>query len=225
MADAHAMSVPLARWQSIGAFPADGEALNLAYIEPMLRRRLSPLARATLHVARRCVNELDSIQLVYASRHGELQRTVELLSSLATEEVMSPTAFGLSVLNSVPGIFSIARGDFSPSTAISAAEETFGFGLIDAMARARVSRQPVLYLYADAPAPSPLCSQPADPADFLVTGMLLDPDVQPWLTVATRTVIEDAACEPQAVSCMRAIAGSATSWSSGSRRWTWARLE
>lgn len=222
MANTHAVQVPLVRWQSVGVFAQDAEILDIAYVEPMLRRRLSPLARTALHIAGQCVNGLASVQLVYASRHGELQRTIELLCNLADNEALSPTTFGLSVLNSVPGVFSIARKDTAPATGISAAEETFGFGLIDAVARARASGQPVLYLYADAPVPTPLDSPPGDPEGFLVTGMLLNPTAPPRLAITTRSVSDDATSEPQAASCMRALAGAANSWSSGHRRWSWA---
>lgn len=225
MLDPHMVRVPIARWRSIGVFPENAATLNLSYIEPMLRRRLSPLARAALHVAIDCLGVQNSAQLVYASRHGELQRTVELLGNLANSTPLSPTTFGLSVLNSVAGIFSIARKDQAPATAISAAEETFGFGLIDAVARAKTTHLPVLYLYAEAPAPVPLGNQFADPVDFLVIGILLDPALPAQLGIRTMTDSAEASNEPQAASCIRALAESPLTWSSGRRIWAWKKLD
>lgn len=222
MAIAFSLPVPIVRWQSIGVFPEDSKELNLSFIDPMLRRRLSPLARATLHIANACAGEFETVQVVYASRHGELKRTIELLNHLCIGEDLSPTTFGLSVLNSVPGIFSIARQDAAPATAISAAEETFGFGLIDATTRAIASGSQVLYLYADTPPPLPIPRQFGDPSDFLVSGMLIDPIAPFRLNVSTLTTSSVVTNEPQAVSFLRALANTTeTTWSSGVRSWLW----
>ena len=90
---------------------------DLNFVDPMLRRRLSPLARAALHVANDCASNLPTVPVVYASRHGELTRTIELLRSLAREEALSPTTFSLSVLHSAAGALSLARGDPAPAIA------------------------------------------------------------------------------------------------------------
>ena len=52
-----------------------------------------------------CVGNCPSASFVFASRHGELQRTVALLQNLANDEALSPNLFSLSVLNSGPSSF------------------------------------------------------------------------------------------------------------------------
>ena len=102
---------------------ADGapEAPDVGFVEPMLRRRLSSLARMTLCVAQACTadhaHERGRLRLVYASRHGELARTTTMLEALAARQELSPTVFSTSVLNASAGLFSILHKNRAPATA------------------------------------------------------------------------------------------------------------
>jgi hypothetical protein len=151
---------PIARWSGwncarISASTDATSSPDISFVEPMLRRRLSSLAKMSLKVAHDCANDQPNVRFVYASRHGELSRTTSLLDTLATGEVPSPTAFSLSVLNATPGLFSILRHDMSPATAISAAGSSFGFGMLEAALQyADDPRSPVLFVYADEPVPT-----------------------------------------------------------------------
>lgn len=218
--------VPVAKWAAWGCHAEQtGAALELGYIDPLLRRRLSPLARAALHVAHACAREHRSVQMVYASRHGELGRTIESLRNLAHDEALSPTTFSLSVLNSAAGIFSIARRDEAPATAIAAGTETFGFGLLEAYARARLAPdRPVLYVYADAPAPAPLGRQDCDPERPMALAMLIDGAADDSLEMRMLAPAGEPSAEPQAVSCLSVLEGAASRWSSEQRQWQWEML-
>jgi len=120
-----------------------------------VRRRLSTLSRVALKVAHDCVGASEA-RVVFASRHGELRRTTDILRALRSGEPVSPTAFSLSVLNAMTGVFGIARGDRSAASAISAGPETLGYALLEAYAQyATQPASPVLLVYAD---------EPADPA-------------------------------------------------------------
>jgi hypothetical protein len=147
-------SVPIARW---AAWPNSGEssAPDVSFIEPMQRRRLSSLAKMTLRVAHDCTEGLQQVRFVFSSRHGDLARTTVMLNDLAEDEPLSPTTFSLSVLNASTGLFSILRSDTTASTALSAAESSFGYGLLESAAQfAADPTTPVLYVYADEPAPN-----------------------------------------------------------------------
>lgn len=214
-----AWDVPVVRWV---AWPSDG-ALDLGFVDPLLRRRLSPLARGALHVANACAREHPSASFVFASRHGELQRTVELLRNLARDEEMSPTLFSLSVLNSAAGIFSIARNDHAPATAIAAGCESFGYGLLEAHLRAtRNQAAPVVYVYADAPAPVPLGHQPGDPEAVFALGLLIDSSGTTQLHTEIELGKRDLA-EPilQAAVCLQALQHGTGLWSGCHRNWRW----
>ncbi|RKE34642.1 beta-ketoacyl synthase-like protein [Paraburkholderia sp. BL23I1N1] len=152
MPDLH-WTIPVARWSSWPA--AASAAPDIGFIEPIVRRRLSTLSRVALKVAHDCVAQ-DEVRVVFASRHGELRRTTDVLRTISTGEPVSPTAFSLSVLNAMTGVFGIARGDRSAASAISAGAETLGYALLEAYAQhATQPDSPVLLVYAD---------EPADPA-------------------------------------------------------------
>jgi hypothetical protein len=125
----------------------------MGFIEPIVRRRLSALSKIALKVAHDCVGQRDGVRVVFASRHGELRRTTDILRAIGAGEPVSPTAFSLSVMNAMTGVFSIARGDRSPASAISAGAETLGYALLEAHAQyASDPSSPVLGVYADEPA-------------------------------------------------------------------------
>ncbi|HYS67308.1 MAG TPA: beta-ketoacyl synthase chain length factor [Paraburkholderia sp.] len=149
MPDLH-WTIPVARWS---CWPAAASAApDIGFIEPIVRRRLSTLSKAALKVAHDCVAQ-DEVRVVFASRHGELRRTTNILRAISAGEPVSPTAFSLSVLNAMTGVFGIARGDRSAASAISAGAETLGYALLEAYAQhATQPGAPVLLVYADEPA-------------------------------------------------------------------------
>lgn len=222
----HALTIPIANWTAWDAGQAEkNEKPDVSFVEPMLRRRLSPLARIALCAAHRCAGNLPSVRFVYASRHGELDRTLELLQSLASNEPLSPTTFGLSVLNASAGLYSILRGDQAPATAIAAGPETFTFGLIEACSRAFAEPGlPVLYVYADAPAPAPFGPLADDPADLLAIALLIDSmQAKRQLNV---TFMPNSSNEvspmPQATAFLASITdASASAWAGAQRCWQW----
>ena len=123
----------------------------LKQIPAMQRRRLSPFAKLTLHCALTAADEcLVTVPSVFASRHGDLAKTSKLISDVAAKEVLSPTQFGLSVHNAVGGLFSIYTGNKAPLTAISAGEDTFFSGMLDALAKLSANKyQQILVVYTE----------------------------------------------------------------------------
>jgi hypothetical protein len=144
-------TVPVAHWSfwsPTSAMPPDA-----GFIAPMVRRRLSSLSKAALKVAHDCAQGQRPVRMVFASRHGELRRTTDILRTLTAAEPVSPNAFSLSVLNAMSGIYGISRGDRSPATAISAGPETLGYALLEAYTQFMAEPSPpVLLVYADEPA-------------------------------------------------------------------------
>lgn len=224
MGEAIEWRIPVGKWAAWGgASEGASTSPDLGYIEPLLRRRLSPLARAALHVANQCCQGQESVRFVYASRHGELNRTIELLHNLALGEPLSPTTFSLSVLNSAAGVFAIARADHAPATAVSAGAESFGFGLLEAYSQARANPDAtIVYVYADGPPPSPIGSQAGDPPEIFAVGLLLAGTANRFLAVGMGRDAGTPSAEPQSFACWRALNSSPTVWSSGNRRWHWA---
>lgn len=99
--------------------PSDDKP-DISAIPAMLRRRLSSLGKMALSVAFPLLsNSEDKIPCVFSSRHGELERTVGLLQTLAKHEPLSPMHFSLSVHNAIGGVMAIARKDPSSITALA----------------------------------------------------------------------------------------------------------
>jgi len=171
MADLH-WTMPIARWTSISTAGVPGvEALD-----PMVRRRLSRLSRLALQAAYDCAGSEHPVRMVFASRHGELVRTTGILADIGAAEPVSPTAFSLSVLNAVTGIFGIARRDRSPATAIAAGHETLGYALLEAYSQYETSpASPVLLVYAHEPA-DPVYGDIDDDPESIGLAILLGAD-------------------------------------------------
>ncbi len=191
----------------------------------MQRRRLSSLARIVLHVAHECAQDVTDARVVFASRHGELARTTKMLESLAAGEELSPTLFSMSVLNASAGLFSILQKNTAPSTAISAGTASFGYGLIEACLQlAENPRQPVLYIYADEPAPTDYDA--GEPLDHptLALGLLLDASAS--IRVACTSLAADAvpSDESQALAFIRAIEEGEGAWHGDGSTWLWEKV-
>lgn len=156
---------------------------DVAFVEPLTRRRLSPLARGIFHCAQRVSPDGD-VPVVFASRHGEAARTLAILQDLAAEREVSPTAFSMSVHNAVPGIWSILKGNQAAATALAAGPETFGWGLVEALGIWRADPvTPVLYLYGEEPLPE-LWAGPAPQPGLHTVALLLGAPAARILTVA-----------------------------------------
>lgn len=72
----------------------------------MQRRRIERLGRMAIQTACWCQEAEESgVPLVFASRHGDVARSMELLEALAADEPPSPTTFGLSVHNAIAALY------------------------------------------------------------------------------------------------------------------------
>ena len=182
---------------------------DVAFVEPMVRRRLSRLARGFFHVAQRLAPPGD-VRVVFASRHGEADRTLAILRDLAAEREVSPAAFSMSVHNAVPGLWSIVKGDHAPVTALAAGAGTFGWGLAEACGElAEAPEAPVLYVYADDRLPEPWAEGAPQPGLHAVA-LLLGGAEGPALTFERRDVPDAAA--PEAHAFLRAWRAGAGCW-------------
>jgi hypothetical protein len=219
-------TIPVARWSSWPAGATAGP--DIGFIDPLVRRRLSSLSKMALKVAHDCAADLDAVRLVFASRHGELRRTTGILEDIAAEQPVSPTAFSLSVLNAMTGVYGIARGDRSPATAVSAGAETLGYALLEAHAQYSVdSATPVLVIYADEPADERYGSVDHEMAAGALA-ILLDRNASAQLECAAGPALDEAGQQPapafatQGAALMHGLAqGAAVAWQGLGRRWQW----
>jgi len=140
--------------------PADAPAAPpLPEVPAMARRRIDPLGRAALQVAYWAQQDVDaaalpSMPLVFASRWGELARSVAMLQELAQGESLSPTAFSHSVHNAIGAQYSIQRGITANVSAVAAAEVSAAAGWVEAQALLTTGAPAVLLTVFDAPLPA-----------------------------------------------------------------------
>lgn len=117
---------------SDGEFVDTHEQPHLSFVPALARRRMSRLTRMALHVAEACRGEHASIHTIFASRHGELIRTMGILEDIVSAHVVSPAAFSVSVHNTASGLYTIEKKDHSPSTAMSAGIDTLEMAMVEA---------------------------------------------------------------------------------------------
>ena len=201
---------------------------EIAFIEPLLRRRLSALGRGMLHCAGRVAGDLPSVRAVFASQHGEPARTMPMLEDLARSLDISPTQFSMNVHNAVAGIWSIARRDRSACTALGAGAESFGWGLLEAFSL-HLARpdEPVLFVYGDDRLPEGLAEAGSPDLPLHAVALLLGSPAVRRLHLGRDPFADgDLSPAPQSLQGLRALGGEAQvpRWLGPSGAWTW-RLE
>ncbi len=126
----------------------DGEP-NVKDLPAGIRRRLSRLGKMAIRVALDS-NSAETSKIVFSSRNGNVVQMLKLLQSLALDEPVSPTGFGMSVHNSLVGMLSIITGNRQAQTAIAADNESLCMGLMEALALLRADPSaPVLLVHCD----------------------------------------------------------------------------
>lgn len=142
-------------WQQWPNRPLDEEnsqllAPKLPQVPAMQRRRYSKLTKMLLEVAFQC-NAPANCRSIFASRHGELNRTVALLQDIIREQPISPIGFSQSVHNTASGIFSILTQNRAPSTSIAAGETTLEQAFLEAYAQLCEENSALLLVFGDEP--------------------------------------------------------------------------
>ncbi len=122
-----------------------GEAPDVNFVPPVMRRRLSPLQKIFFHLA-----NFEGMpapkNVVFASRDGEGTLTRRIVDDFQTDGSVSPQRFSTSVYNAAPGLWSVFTKNTAPYTAIAAGDESVRCGLIEALGAAI---SPTLFVYAE----------------------------------------------------------------------------
>ena len=101
-------------------------------IPPMQRRRMSRMSKMAVQVALEASDGIDAQYLVFCSRHGELVRTLRLLSSIASGDILSPTDFSQSVHNTSSGLYSIIERSRVAACSLASGSGSFAYGWLEA---------------------------------------------------------------------------------------------
>jgi hypothetical protein len=148
-------------WARRPQAPIPGDPPDVSFLPALQRRRCDSLARAMLYVAHECCPDEDiaSVPTVFASRHGPIATTVTLLRDLAEQRPVSPTRFSHSVHNTPAGLFSIWSGNRQPSASVSARQESFVQGYVEALCMLhRSATGRVLFVTGDEALPDELAA-------------------------------------------------------------------
>ncbi|MGD0961751.1 MAG: beta-ketoacyl synthase chain length factor [Methylomonas sp.] len=132
----------------LGQGESDTAPASAAVPKP-LQRRQSPLARAALHAIGQCIAADESLPTVFSSAHGEIGSSLNMLESLQAGEELSPTAFSLSVYNSIAGLFSMAYGNRNELTVIAPGADGMGAGFVEALGILQEGHAEVLLVFYD----------------------------------------------------------------------------
>lgn len=151
-------------------------------LAPTERRRAPDTVAVALEVASRACEAAGRVPAelpsVFASTHGDLAISDYMCATLAsTPTLISPIKFHNSVHNAAAGYWSIGTGSLAPYTAISAAEYTFGAGLLEAATQAICENKPVLYVAFDIESKGALATV-APSRGLLAAALILAPAVQ-----------------------------------------------
>jgi len=117
------------------------------------RRRLNNFGKSAGSLADGMIDENPLI--VFASRYGDVERSLRILEEICGQEVLSPMNFSLSVHNAVPGVLSIAWKLKEMQSVIAAGSDTFAMGLTESFSLLKsFPHKSVLMIYIDLPLPS-----------------------------------------------------------------------
>ena len=141
---------------------------------PMMQaRRMSIPSRLAVEVGLELIenNELDLA--IFSSRHGELERTYKILTSLNQANDISPTDFALSVHNTASGLFTINAKQSIPITSLSANNDGFQQSLIEALPILQQKDKKVLLIDFDGIVPKPYLTHIDQLVPYYAVGYIL----------------------------------------------------
>ncbi len=197
-------------------------------------RRCSHVTRMGLIAAFRCCQSAtvdpQEVQLVWMTRHGEIELTLSLLSDLVRGELVSPMGFANSVPNTAAAYFGIVTDNTLPARTLCSPPPVFPRGCLDALGMlAKRPDNPVLLIHADAGLPDPLGSlKGPDERSFGVAFLMGAPGDEPIefdRRPGTGKPARPASTEPLAPAFLHWLESGATRFErgTGTERWIWLR--
>lgn len=189
----------------------------------MVARRMSLGGRLAVEVALDLLSRHPVDGAVFASRHGELDRSLGLLGALAELRGLSPTDFSQSVHNTAAGLTSIQGKLPIPMSSLAAGTGSFAAALQEAMGMLADGMERVLVVLFEGAIPA--FSQPwlLDEAPPHAVGLVLARGTQ-WQG-EVMTTSSGATGTGDALACWRALLTDESRLSifDGRREWLWQR--
>ncbi len=114
-----------------GAIDATASLAKGRHLPMMTARRLASGSRQAVECGLALMARQSVDAVVFASRHGELERNYRILSALAQRQPLSPTDFAMSVHNAAVGSLTIAAKAPLVSSSVCAGADTFQQALLE----------------------------------------------------------------------------------------------
>lgn len=204
---------------------------DLRELPAMQRRRLERIGRMALHVAFQCQPQaIAEVPLVFASRHGDLVRTLDMMQRHARDEPLSPTQFGLSTHNAIAAQYTIARQLTANHIAVAAGAATAEAAFIQALGLLHEGAPEVLVVLYDSPLPAAYAQHRDEPDGDYAWGCRVaaaragEPRIS--LSVAPdEGVVSASRLLPHGLDVLSFLIGDARAlnWHSQSSCWHWCR--
>jgi len=134
-------------------FLSTGKDPDVSSIPPLLRRRLNLLGRACANEVLQHIKRDENIPAVYCSQHGDIERTLGILTGAVRGEPTSPMNFSLSVHNAILGVLSIHLGLTSSISSISSGQNGLVPVLLEAIGILMSGSEKVLCVICDVALP------------------------------------------------------------------------
>ena len=150
-------NVVVGAWSSWEGNPDWDSQPKLEFLPSLVKRRFSQLSRMALHVGHELLNSSPSGKindLVFASRHGELKRQLDVSEALIENGELSPAMFSYSVFNAPAALLSLTNNIKGITRAVYDGSDSFGIGFLQSallVSSGRVNR--LLYVFGEEKTP------------------------------------------------------------------------
>lgn len=219
------------RWAKAPWLPSGEDTPALSEVPAMQRRRIERLGRMAIQAACWCEqpDEGGQVPLVFASRHGDVARSMELLDTLSADEAMSPTAFGLSVHNAIAALYSIARGHRGNYLALAGGRSTVETACVEAFGLLADGAPEVRLVVYESPLPPVYAGFADEPDPYFAWCWRLGPADRPGtrLSLGWDAAAADSApgLLPHSLDAMRYLLSDAPAlhFAADGQQWTWQR--
>ena len=220
-------------WAQAPSLPLGEATPALLEMPAMQRRRVETLGRMALQVAYWCQQDAArSMPCVFACRHGDLSRTYDMLQTLARDEPLSPTQFGLSTHNAIAAQYSIAQELIGNSLSVSAGVACAEAAVVEALGLLADGASEVLIVVYDCPIQPAYCEFQDEPeAAFAWAARLAKPsenDARLSLSVGAEQATDASTGHaeiPHSLEVLRFLIGSQPmlELQENTRQWRWQR--
>ncbi|ASG68884.1 hypothetical protein fh0823_20120 [Francisella halioticida] len=123
--------------------------INTSLIPTNIRRRCSRSSKIAISISLPQFNFQHIDAAVFASQHGELNNTINILKDISNNQILSPNSFSQSVHNTPSGLISAHKNLSIPFNSIAANKETFQMGLIDSITQLQDFNTVLLTVFDD----------------------------------------------------------------------------